>query len=63
LLNGARWVLTQRRFYRKAENGMVGLPADFLVDGEGIVRASKYGAHADDQWDVDELLSLVRAPQ
>ncbi len=63
VLNGARWVLTQRRFYRRAENGMIGLPADFLVDGEGIVRASKYGTHADDQWDVDELLSLVRAPQ
>lgn len=37
-----------------------GLPADFLVASDGRVVASKYGAHADDQWSVDELLSLAR---
>ena len=63
LLSGARWVLTQRRFYRKAENGILGLPADFLVDQRGLVLASKYGEHADDQWEVDDVLRLARGPQ
>jgi peroxiredoxin len=61
LLSGARWVLGQRRFYRKAENGILGLPADFLVDSQGLVVAAKYGAHADDQWEVDELLRVARS--
>jgi peroxiredoxin len=59
LVNGARWVATARRFYRRAENGILGLPADFLVDAQGTVQAMKYGAHADDQWEVDELLQLA----
>lgn len=36
-----------------------GRPADFLIDPDGTVRARKYGAHADDQWSVDELLALA----
>jgi peroxiredoxin len=40
--------------------GSLGLPADFLIAGDGRVMASKYGQHADDQWTVDELLSLAR---
>lgn len=36
----------------------LGRPADFLIDRDGTVLASKYGAHADDQWSVDELLAL-----
>jgi hypothetical protein len=42
--------------------GMLGLPADFLIGSEGQVRACHYGVHADDQWSVDELLQLARAP-
>jgi peroxiredoxin len=42
------------------ENGRPGLPADILIDDHGCVIASKYGSHAYDQWDVDELLSLAR---
>lgn len=39
-----------------------GLPADFLVDERGLLRAVHYGAHADDQWSVRELVELaVRA--
>ena len=41
----------------------LGLPADFLItagDRDGRVHARKYGSHADDQWSVDELLSLSR---
>lgn len=36
--------------------GHLGLPADLLVTSDGIVAAAKYGAHAYDQWTVDELL-------
>lgn len=37
--------------------GRWGLPADFLIDGNGRVVACKYGEHADDHWSVDELLA------
>ena len=36
-----------------------GLPADFLIDPNGIIKAVHYGSHANDQWSVDEVLSLV----
>jgi hypothetical protein len=38
------------------EGGHAGLPADFLVSRGGAVLAVKYGKHADDQWDVDEVI-------
>jgi peroxiredoxin len=40
--------------------GRLGLPADFLISSEGRILACKYGAHAYDQWSVDELLRLPR---
>jgi peroxiredoxin len=40
--------------------GRLGLPADFLIAGDGRVVACKYGEHADDQWSVDELLEKAR---
>jgi peroxiredoxin len=39
----------------------LGMPADFLIASDGAVVARKYGAHADDQWSVDELLRLATA--
>jgi hypothetical protein len=39
--------------------GRLGLPADFLIAGDGRVLACKYGAHVYDQWSVDELLGLA----
>lgn len=36
-----------------------GLPADLLLDATGRIVATHYGAHAADQWSVEELLSLV----
>jgi hypothetical protein len=39
--------------------GELGRPADILIDSGGIVVAVKYGAHAADQWSVDELLEIV----
>lgn len=41
--------------------GRLGLPADFLIAGDGRVIARKYGGHANDQWSVDEVLSLARS--
>jgi peroxiredoxin len=38
-----------------------GKPADFLIGSDGTVLARKYGNHADDQWSVDELLTLAAA--
>jgi len=38
--------------------GRLGLPADFLIGADGRLLAVKYGAHAYDQWSVDELLGL-----
>ncbi|ORJ52561.1 peroxiredoxin-like family protein [Mycobacterium simiae] len=35
------------------------MPADFLIAADGALVAHKYGAHADDQWSVDELLALA----
>jgi len=42
--------------------GRLGLPADFLIAGDGTVLASKYGRYADDQWSADELLALAAGP-
>jgi hypothetical protein len=44
----------------KQDGGRLGLPADFLVEPSGRVRASKHGRHASDQWSVDELLAYAR---
>jgi AhpC/TSA family len=43
----------------RPEGGRLGLPADFLIAPDGRVAAAKYGAHVDDQWSVDELLTLA----
>jgi peroxiredoxin len=41
------------------EHGPFGLPADFLISPAGKVLAVKYGTHAYDQWEVDELLAIA----
>ena len=38
---------------------VTGLPADFLIEPDGHIRAVKYGRHANDQWSVDELLHVA----
>jgi peroxiredoxin len=42
-----------------ANGGRLGLPADFLIAPDGVLLAAKYGDHADDQWSVDELLTVA----
>jgi len=39
--------------------GELGRPADILIASNGRVVAVKYGAHAADQWSVDELLQFI----
>lgn len=39
--------------------GHTGLPADFLIDAAGRLVAVHHGKHADDQWEVDEVLALA----
>ncbi|MGI5216938.1 peroxiredoxin-like family protein [Nocardia sp. CA-290969] len=46
----------------RPDGGRLGLPADFLIRPDGTLLAAKYGAHADDQWPVDELLALAATP-
>jgi len=41
-------------------DGSFGLPADFLLASDGSFCAFKYGVHADDQWSIDEVLTLAR---
>jgi hypothetical protein len=38
----------------------LGLPADFLIGSDGRILACKYGSHAYDHWEVDEVLNLAR---
>jgi peroxiredoxin len=45
---------------RAGAGGHFGLPADFLIGSDGRVLACGYGAHANDQWSVDEVLVLAR---
>jgi len=56
---GMRWSKASGAIGR-GENHF-GKPADFLIGTDGTVLARKYGAHADDQWSVDELLKLAKA--
>jgi len=52
--------LFQRRPDLSLDGGPLGLPADFLIGSDGRVLALEYGAHADDQWSVVELLAHAR---
>jgi peroxiredoxin len=56
---GLRGVLSSRRVSPTMENGVLGLPADFLIGPDGRIRAAHYGRHAYDNWDVDAILDLA----
>lgn len=56
---GVRAVWTTGRLPKRAENGVLGLPADFLIDPAGRLEAVHYGAHADDNWDAETILRLA----
>ena len=40
--------------------GPTGLPAEFLIAADGLIKAVKYGRHAYDQWSVEEVLELAK---
>lgn len=40
---------------------VIGLPADFLINNLGKVVAFKYGTHAYDQWELEEVIDLVNS--
>ena len=45
---------------RRGEGGHLGLPAEFLLGADGVVRAAHYGRHAADHWSVDQVRALAR---
>src|ERR1051326_8629267 len=47
------------RFNLAMTGGPTGLPAEFLIAADGLIKAVKYGRHAFDQWSVEELLELA----
>lgn len=63
LLRSTRAVLRreERAPSLNPEGGRLGLPADFLIDGDGCVVAAKYGEHTYDQWPVEDILRLARS--
>lgn len=61
-LPAIRGILHKRRLWSlNLAGGPLGLPADFLIAPDGRVLTRKYGAHAYDQWTVEELLLLARS--
>jgi hypothetical protein len=48
------------RFNLAMTGGPTGLPAEFLIAADGLIKAVKYGRHAYDQWSVDEMLELAK---
>ncbi|SLJ75556.1 peroxiredoxin-like family protein [Mycobacteroides abscessus] len=60
-LAAARGAAAQRNLSGALGRGEehLGLPADFLIAPDGRIVARKYGVHADDQWSVDEIISLA----
>jgi peroxiredoxin len=58
-LGAAMRGIVHGHFGLRLGGGPLGLPADFLVAPSGRIYAVKYGAHAYDQWSVDELLTFV----
>lgn len=56
-IRGVRWTGVWDAV--SARDNHLGQPADFLIAADGAVLARKYGTHADDQWTVEELLTLA----
>ncbi|MDO3649459.1 peroxiredoxin-like family protein [Nocardia mangyaensis] len=61
-LAAARGAVSQRSIGAALGRGEdhLGKPADFLIAPGGRLIARKYGAHADDQWSVDQILEQAR---
>jgi hypothetical protein len=59
-LAGVRAATSKRPLLPASMQQALGLPADFLVAADGHILACRYGAHAYDQWSVDDLLHFAR---
>jgi peroxiredoxin len=40
--------------------GILGLPAEFFIGADGVIKAVHYGKHADDHWSVDDVIALAK---
>ena len=70
VLNPLAWPAAMKGFFKnithalrmlpKEDESMFGLPADFLIAIDGTIIEVKYGAHAYDQWSVDELIAHLK---
>lgn len=58
--SGVTGLLKFRQFPYEKGQSLFGLPADFLITKTGEVVAVKYGSHADDHWEVDEVIQRAR---
>ena len=54
-----RGFLSSLKFFFN-EGGDVGIPADFLIDGEGVIRHAHYGNHYSDTLTVSDSLRLAQ---
>ena len=61
LLNGTLNVLRTRKLYNKAENGIFGLPADFMIDSNGKIIRAHYASHAGDNWSYEDLIEIINS--
>jgi peroxiredoxin len=66
LLSPASWRATMAAFGRgylpqptRFQGGVVGIPADFLVDRDGVIAEAHYGRHFGDSWTVDDVLARL----
>lgn len=59
-LAALRGMLTVPSNPTRGEGGHGGLPAEFLIDREGVVRDLHYGDHPADAWSVEDLLARAR---
>lgn len=57
LSRGVYGMLTSRPRKMAMGDGILGMPADLLIDSDGTVVDCHYGSHAYDQWTVDEVVA------
>ena len=58
--SGIKGLIKFQRFPHESGQSHLGLPADFMVTRSGEVVAAKYGKHADDHWEVDDVIRFAR---
>lgn len=66
LFSLSSWAATIRAIFRgyfplfnRFEGGIVGVPSDFLIDENSIIRALHYGRHFGDSWPASKVLGKL----